>query len=819
MSNINFNQKAIDKVYFSRGLMNLPKFSIVQDGKEVPVFAETNAIEKMKSDPSYRVAMAISVELMRFGKILSPQAFYGILNLGHERQVELAESLKEYFRDLYMDGKYNTLFGDFPNTVLEMTEGEMLAHQIVHYWATALGGEYWPEHKANDAETRDFPLLDCVLSACCKDKYEVIDAASADELADNLAVLLKSQQSLTLIDKATIATFYNNIDGFTLSPKKKLEMKTIEIPFKETLCIVAAACPDAQVLKEINDVLRVAMFLSNGDVTLSPIPKVKDLGWKKMKLDKEDKKAWNFKNFSNPQTRMLLSSIDAIVAEKGENAIKDMKKYLLRWIRLGEKLHPQSSKNEKKYPHAAEAFDILRNNADSVKTFGSQIESAKKSHNLDAILNLLSKRPGEFARSLDWLLRTFIEDDFFQKKKATNRAKILGGFGDAIEGVSTKLLYELLDHFNKRKEEAFSRKVFIKGARKPVDIPILEPLSEDIVKNIQGVVLSELIKRMSEKEDASGKTVYLEDSLIDIKLPKNMRSTGEAVKQVARGTKLPLPATSNLLRLFLFWVDKNGSEDLDLTVHFYDEAFNYSDTISWNRDYKLFTKKGNDQYAQFSGDVRHHKGNCAEYVDIDIEKALEDGNRYVIAVARDFNAHSFNTAFTGVMARSKWGTPGEVTWAPSTVEQGFKISSTTQNVVLCVVDLKERQIINVDEDLIGCPAYGTVSPSSAMDMIYSDVLERYVNNKDFFTTLSLLETYYNACGATVIVASKEVIEQTKKENEATVTSYKRLLGNTEISESDHETLRNEIKNIEDNTMFFEFSDFAEDYSKVLSYMF
>ena len=843
----NLDSKTIDKIYFSRGLVNVPKFSIVQDGQETPVFASAEALDKMKTDPTYKVVMSLSIELMRFGKILSPQAFYGVLNLGMTRQLELAENLKSYLKDLYMDGKYTTLFGDFPNTVLEMSEREMLVNQILHYWGSALGGEYWPSHMTEDTETRD-ESLESSLNACCKDKYDIFEASSADELADSISVLLKSQQSLTQIDKQTVASFYANIDALTLSPEKKLEMKTIDIPFKETLCIVASNCSDSQVVTEINDVLRIAMFMSGGDISLAPIPKIKDLGWKKVALGKEDKKAWNFKNFTNSETRLLLTSIENIVSTKKDDAIKDMKKYVGRWIRLGEKLHPASAKNVKRYPNAAAAFQIIRNASGEIKTFGSLLENAKQTRNLDQTLKLLSSRPGEFARHLDWLIRTFVEGQespkpikkentvgtlgtailnsgiTFEKASvrniskedvAINKNKILRAFSSVVQNVSTKLLYELLEHFNKRDEVAISRKVVIKGARRPVDIPILMPLSEDSIKTIQAVVLKDLIRRMSEKEDLSGVTVYLEDKLENIMLPKNMRSTGEAVKQVARGTKMPLPEISKLLRLFLFWKDENGSEDLDLSVHFYNETFELESWISWNGNYKLYNVKTGAQYAQFSGDVRHHRGNCAEYVDIDIQKALEAGSRYVIAVARDFNANSFKTAFTGVMARAKWGTPGETSWAPSTVEQGFKVTADSQNVVLCIVDLKERQIINVDEDLAGRPMFGD---SSSLNQ-YTDLLERYVNTKRFFNVLTLLETYFNACGAHVVVTDLEHIVAAKEQKDVYIFNQNEYLKDPEITDSRAEAIRASIENVKKSYRFLEFTDFSNDYSKIFEYMF
>ena len=785
------NNYSIEKMFFNRNLVNVPKTTVVANGVErVPEVS----VEDMKTQERFKIPMAISVELMRFGKILSPLAFYGISQLVPGEQIALASSIKKYFTELYCDDNYSTLFGDFPNTVLKMSETEMLLHQIMHYWGASLGFEYWPNAtEGNDSESKRQDVKS-VISCCCKEKYDVIDAGSADDLADALVPLLASQQSLTQRDKDDIKTFYTEIDTLTLSPDKKLQMKNLEIPFKETLCIVAATCLDSQVIRDINDALRVAIFMSGGDISLPAMPKAKDLGWRKAALTKEDKKPWTFKNFSNPQTRQLMSSINEIVKTK-HNAISDAKKYAMRWIRLGEKLHPMSAKNQKKYPNAYKLFDALRNHAKEISTFGSRLEMAKTFKDLDVILDLLKQRPGEFARQLDWLVRTF----------SGNIGKILSVFADdVVKNISTKLLYELAEHFNSRKEDQEMRFVFIKGARKPVDLPLLEALDKESVDFINTIIVKELVSRMSKKEDLTGVSVMLDDSLKNIMLPKNMRSVNDGVKQVARGTKTPLPAGADLLRFFLFWKDETGHEDLDLSTYFYDSKFVYKSQISWNGAYKLFDDK-HRQYAQFSGDVRHKRGNCAEYVDVDINVAVENDARYLVAVARDFNSNSFKTGFGGVMARNAWGTPGEVTWAPATVENGFKICSTTQNVVLCIIDLKERQLIYVDEDINGRPMGFA---NSGSDFITS-LLKRYVNNNAFFNALTLLETYFNACGATVEVATPSKAKVIKKNIELEVKKMESE-ENPDVKKIDEYKRTNRV---------ITFDEIADDYSKLLEYMF
>ena len=841
-------------VFLAKGLVNVPKVEIVDKTTNTSKIAED--LTKNIYDKKYRVAMAISVELMRFGMILSPSAFHGISLLNLNDQVKLAGDVKAYFTELFGDKTYHTLFGDFPNTVLDMSASEMLFHQCIHYWGAALGFDYWPnKEETNSAENREASLAE-LMKACQKEKYDVIDAGSADDLADKIKTLVSSQQSLTSRDREIVEYFYKNIETFSLSPMKKLEMTSLEIPFKETLCIVSACCSDVVSAREINDVLRIAMFMSGADYTLAPIPRVIDQGWRKRPATKEDLKPWNFRNFSNPQIRQLMMSMENILSSN-KHAIEDMKKYILRWIRLGEKLHPMSAKNSKKYPSVAWAFNLLRNNAKSIQTFGSSIEDAKKNKNLDQILGLLKSRPGEFARQIDWIVRTFGEgqkskktevkevraqiarenrkhvsnvlaeslknaginvdeyveepDTYTSPELYNNLMKVLDAFNQSVSKMSSKVIYELLDHFNTRTEDQKVRTVFVKGARKPVSLPLLDKLSKKTVDDVQAVLLQELIKRMAAKEDLSGKTVYLDESLSMCQLPKNMRSTGEAIHQVSRGTRIPLPETSDLLRFYLFWTDEYGREDLDLHIYFYDDKLNQVEYISWCGNYKLFNKYKH-QYAQFSGDVRHRRGNCAEYVDVSISNAKNQGARYVLAVARDFNSHGFQSAYAGVMARDMWGTPGEVTWAPNTVENGFKITSSTQNVAIGFIDLDEMTLVSIDEDLTGSP-----TNSKSAEVNNKNLLSRYIEDKSFFNGLTLLETYFSACGATVNVQDPDKIAETEGLVNKAISDLETVI--KEHPEDPHVNEWKEKLEAVKNIKIVKADEFLKDYSKLMDYMF
>jgi hypothetical protein len=90
-------------------------------------------------------------------------------------------------------------------------------------------------------------------------------------------------------------------------------------------------------------------------------------------------------------------------------------------------------------------------------------------------------------------------------------------------------------------------------------------------------------------------------------------------------------------------MDKHGSEDLDLSVTFVGEKV--SEVLSFSN-----LKVGKSVH---SGDVRHRQGPCAEYIDIDIEDAINHGFKYVVIDVRNFNCGSLSSVETsfGIMER------------------------------------------------------------------------------------------------------------------------------------------------------------------------
>ena len=816
VKNMNF-----DTFAFSKGYLRVKNYNLDEVSDE-EYFASCPELSNL--------IVNMQIELMRFGYMLDTKCLQALANMPEEEVEKIANSVVDYLADAYGDGCFVTLFGNYPQTVLQMSELEMFVHQIMHYLS---GGTYSPAMPScDDAELA--MLHSSYDNRVLKDNYKLITPISDCDLAAYFNKLLSAQQSLTDYDKKAVEYLCNHYDELGVSFN---DIFPEDIPFKETLCLVLANTGDYYP-KTITDVLRYAVYLSDGDVSLPALPSLVDYGWyqdvqynqrwnnpryaemkEKMKkryeeMVKKAREPYKFAKFSRGQRRDILDLIEYVLNHNSwDNVLADMKKYMGRWIRLGEVLHP--GEYAKQYPKTSEAFIMLRNSGQYISTFNGKIAACREAGDVTKMINLYKTRPGEFARNIDNLLRNY----------PNKTDDVLDALAAVLPSVSIKNLYELLDHFNIRNDEEFrnGRYITVKSNRKAYKLPNLAALDEVTLVQLMELLENEMLKRFSAKESLEGKTYIIDRQLADIALPKNMRSMNIAPGQLGRGTKLRIDDSTGIIRCYCRWVDKFGQYDLDLATTFYDENFQYKTAVSWNSYYKQ------EDWAVFSGDVRHRKGNCAEYIDVDINKALAAGNRYVIATVNDYDGGGFTKkdAWGGVMARSQMGTKGELTWAPDTITTGFRLTSTCCNIIMTVLDLKERVMYVVDEDMAGLPVATTCKDRLA------EMLKRYVNEKRYFNALSLISSNIKARGGSALFVNHNELEEKKAELEGVkakyaglIADYKAVLSSLKEGDENSSDVLNkvlpELTKTYDalcNTQFISFEDLAADYTKLFEWMF
>lgn len=466
-----------------------------------------------------------------------------------------------------------------------------------------------------------------------------------------------------------------NVIKWFATEKQTLVFPTV-IPFKENLCTLAGIGLDVPV-KTTTDVLRIVVHMSGGDISLPTVPKGKVKDFRNIRyrgkpaiINNPERATFMFKKFKRSERKYILGLL-----EKTNCDVRDMKLKAARWIRLGEILHPGEYKTE--FPRAYAAFNKIRN--EKVTSWYGEVAKAFK-NSFGEGLRKTAERPTEFIRRLDWWVRT---------TGKANQSLIMAVLYELAMKASNKSLFEVLTHFEGRDKPVKGRSIFIKGARKKTPLPDLKPLPADVISAIQDTIFMALKEKIALLEPLGD--CWIDPELKKIPLPTNMRSMSETLVPTIRGQRTPFGTGKKVIRPFIHWYDEQGREDLDL------HGFLLSDKTS-----VFFGYNGIHNGAKlgcYSGDVRHRRGACAEYVDINVDEAVHQGFNYFIMVVHNFEDRPFSSMKDVVVGVQEREFPERNDhWLPDTIVNCFKPASAAAMTLIGVYDLKTREYIHLDLD-------------------------------------------------------------------------------------------------------------------------
>lgn len=608
-------------------------------------------IVNLNSDNSEKVNEQIIatslVNLESYGYTFSEKLMEELKLLSVEQYIDFYNMITSIIKELVgVDKITEPMYPNFPQQVMEMDEVELYLNAIIHY---ITDGQLVPEYEKKER----FPLIG---------NYDltVIDLGSVEDFNTIFTNLVSSKVSISASDKLDISWFLKKFNKEYLK-----EIMPKEIPFKEILSYVTMELWYGKYdsdIKEIlipyyktaTDVLRLATALSDGDESLS--------------------ESCCYNSFKRKDRRILLTML-----ENANNIEEDMLRHKDRWIRLGEVLHPGEYKKFKKVNRA---FDKIRNGK-KIDTFNSNIEKAFEEKDLDKVLELLTSRPGEFARRLDRTLRLAIDKD--------ESNKIVLAFSQIAEKIPTPLLLQIRSYFIKRKENNNLRVFSIKGSGKLYgkenDLKELDKVTCTRIENICNLrLMNEYSKR-----DYLGK-VYIDEELKDYIAPTSQRNSSKALKSMAKGSKIKIKDGTNFLRNFVYWKQKNGYRtDLDLSALCFTNELEIIDEI-WYGNLKSYKTN-----ICHSGDFISAEDGASEFIDIDIEKCKESGVRYILVSINSFTECYFSEledCFIGYMELDN-NTTGEV-FEPKAVANKSDLSSDCDQVIANIIDLEEMCIYWAD---------------------------------------------------------------------------------------------------------------------------
>lgn len=524
--------------------------------------------------------------------------------------------------------KYKPIYPNFPSQVMNMSDSELYIRAIIYY-ATGLREEFEKEER--------FPISEEEFKSLV-----VLDLGTIKDLESIFVSLVKSNGSLSPSDKEVLAWFGENYKIERLLPEV--------IPNKENMALVCKYLVERNLqisnfVKTITDVLRVAVALCGGDVSLANTTKFK---------------------FSRAKRRLILSLLDRTYKPYSQD---ELKKYKQTWLRLGEAIHPQEYQQ---YKYANNMFRTLRH--EKIVTFNSRVESGFKSGNARYVL---SERPGIFARNLDRLLTS---GDMINQ--------VLDDYESIVHDVSTPVLMQIIAHFANRDRDF---RVFLpKGSdAKIYGVPYNpKPISSKSIEQIINISNNDLYRRFS-KLPRLGKC-YVDIELCNYPVPFSERSASKALDTVSRGSRIPF--NGDIIRMFTYWQEKSDRADLDLSCWMLNDDLSVNGYVTY---YNL--KEGG--YARHSGDKISGSNGACEFVDIEVNKFP---TRYAMMQLISYTQQPFcdlTECFAGFMTRKNMQ-DGEI-FEPRTVQNKFDISSNQRICVPIVFDMKYREAIWCDLTLSG----------------------------------------------------------------------------------------------------------------------
>jgi len=606
--------------------------------------------------------------MMHYGYMPSDTLYQALAVLTAPSLIEFWDGLKPALEsvtgaDKKMD--QHIVYKNFPQEVLDMSEGEYWIKQILMYWG--LPNELF----AQEEVARDSLLENTEL--------RVLQLATAASLQMHYDRLLALPSKWIKAQKAYVIDLLKSGD---------VTLDLTKIPFKENLVFAAveAVKMNAPVAtRSATDVLRLAVALSDGDYSL-----------------KEPSK---FVSFSRPTRRFLLGLL-----ENASNLEEDMARDTSKWKKFMRALRPGDY--AKAYPRVVVAYNSLYQ--DNVKSFNAEVEALLASRDVKA-LELLERRPGDFARRLQALIHLF-------GRKAVN------SFGNVAPKLKVVQLLKLRRYCETIKGRSY-RTIAPKGNWSKMkimsnDLTIKPGLFKSIVLIIDATVKSKIATKVS--------SVNLDPRVANVTLQGN----DSELTPYGRNTKFLIPDDVTFIRTASYWKFPTGGYGniwYDNGFNFFDENWNALSTCCWNS-----APAGTLKYAVFSGDPTNSKtvsGEACQMIDLYLDKAEKAGVRYAVWNILCYSHKSFDEA-EAVHAALQWGEKPQKgkTFEPARCQLSFPVTGKNHTKYIAIIDVVERTVIYVDANLRGQVSSADANTKSLTETMpaYMEYLETQPTIADLF---------------------------------------------------------------------------------------
>ncbi|RLV95817.1 hypothetical protein JA1_000791 [Spathaspora sp. JA1] len=554
--------------------------------------------------------------------------------------VEGGEFLKQHLalikRHLGDHVKHEPFYPNFPAQVMNTSNLDLFINAIIHYFTWGTWRPIFIEEKRVEL-SEDSTLVRLRL-------------VGLDELKQYFIKLICSKTGIPIIYDGFIKQGINQ-DWFDI-----YKAQFSEIQFRETSCKLAVEClkqgKDVSFfVKTTTDILRIMAVYSKQPSTLKRVGK--------------------FKSMKRKERRILIQLLENVIS------IEDVKRHRSIWIRAFHCLHVGEYKG--KVNEIAAKF----RNENNVYTKNTVLCQAIEKGETESAVGILKNLPSMFARYLDKLLRDCIDGSY---------EKTLKEFTNIAQSVESKILLQALGHF-KGNSKTTNRSVFadqkliLINKKKNQNI-LSNAVANKVVNTIRGALIEKYKTRNHFGENSK---VYISKEVEGILLPMQLNTGNDSNKRaIARGSRIILDACDsekNIIRFFIHWIGLI----IDLGAVFLKEDLETSRFINYTHL--------KEEYAVHSGDIIYAPGpkGASEFIDIDINKALDAGYRYAQMDVRVYQGPTFakhEECFGGYMMRQEQQ-EGEI-FETSTVRSKMDFKSETRTISPFMFDLNTREVIWLD---------------------------------------------------------------------------------------------------------------------------
>lgn len=545
---------------------------------------------------SERVSRQLDIALISAGFKADTEVLSYVSRLTKSDAIQLSKEIVNAVQHLTGDHvKHNTYFKSFPDDVPDTIE----------FWTKLVQdtfGEYGFMWDGNLLALDGYGKYQHTYEEMLQEHKPFVEKLNRKLKPIKLGGTFQAEVNKLFLSLAESSVPLNEGDRNLLVELARVSMKTpSKIPVRENKAIINSVYIEEGLpvlVDTIGDILRLAAYVSGGDVTLQTKTK--------------------YKFCNNAQKRAVLKALGSLPDSK----LADVKKYSEQVKALITYLHGA------RYDSVRRVLDVAAGR-NKIETPMGRVEKALAANDVQAAVKELEKLPGRLLRKLNELLLA---------SKIKDLDSVYTAFERAIEGSSLRVILSLRQYMENRNVDKIGRVFVNKKGGTYVLQEQLEKLPDNVVERLKTILDTQVRTRLEESQLA------FDSSILHYALPISDKHRAQGLNVVPRGTETGLDKDAEVLRLFTYWKQKEQSTDFDLSVILLDENFNKTSQVSYTNLREIG--------AVHSGDITSAPKGASEFIDLELDKVKA---KYIVPQVNIYSGESFDDtkeAFFGYMLRT-----------------------------------------------------------------------------------------------------------------------------------------------------------------------